>query len=245
LLEACAGGKTMRIVSSSALAVALISTAAIAPAEAAPTPPTVQARFASVNEFSTSERNHASQAWVRAAKATYLARWFVHQIEAASSDQRVKLWNGTASFPGNTSWGVPRVWFGAYSSERLANVRDVLDTIWDKFDDSPWKMKRAGCDFASAHVIIVPQVRLCNGFFGVNTRIASSLLVHEMSHHVWIKSPLRQVVDRHVAPIPPCNGTCYGVGDAQMLAKDYPQHAVANPENYRFFADNYAANLGY
>lgn len=227
-----------------------------------PIPPKVTPRFMRKRQFNDCEIYFAKQAWNKSIKNVYHSRWFINYMARQNRKTRIGLWNGTVRFPGNYSWGVPQVWFGKYSNARFANVRDAVNKIWQKFQRSLWKLKRQDCIvWASAHVIVAGQIRLCDSFFGdLSTKSkctkkelkkaltndlqpAVRILVHEMSHHIWIKSPLRQLKDRHVAPVPPCNGPCYGPGKAQMLAQGYPQHAVANPDNYAYFIQSYGSHL--
>ncbi len=213
-----------------------------------PKVPSIEPRMMREHEFTKLERSFARKAWKRAVKYVFYARWFMQHLESLDEKTRIGLWNGKISFPGNYGWGIPKVWFGEYNGMRFANVRDAVNRIWEKFRESPWTMKRQDCIvWASAHVIVYPQIRLCDNFFGKmsdeDLNNATRILIHEMGHHIWIESPRRQLTDRHVAPIPPCNGPCYGIGKSQMLAKKFAKHAVANPDNYAYFVQSYGSHL--
>jgi hypothetical protein len=213
-----------------------------------PETPKVEPRLMLQHQFTSTERAFARKVWNKAVKYVYHARWFLDYMARQDREVRIRLWTGASPFPGNHGEGIPKVWFGVHDDNRFGNVRDAVNQIWKKFQQSPWKMKRHDCVvWAAAHVIVAPQIRLCDNFFGdlSANKIpqATRTLVHEMSHHIWIKSPLRQITDRHTAPIPPCNGPCYGPGEAKMLATDYPNHAVANPDNYARFIQGYGSHL--
>lgn len=160
------------------------------------------------------------RAWAHAHHHVWRARQVVHLIAAAEHrEQRSYLWRqpGLGADDGKLGASTsPAYWFGPYSDERLATVKDALDKLWGIFTSNrtggievrlkcPNPHTETGnvCFTAepSAHHWVKGYVNLCSGFFntgGVGFAGSHSdlcdgdcnrarLVAHELLHHLFVR----------------------------------------------------------
>lgn len=122
-------------------------------------------------------------------------------------------------------------WFGAHSSERYAKLVANFEKISDALERKTIGFGCAGsrCKgniFAYVFPVQPYKIYVCNAFWNADlsgTDSRSGTIVHEVSHFNVVIG-----TDDHG----------YGQGAAQNLAKQNPDRALTNADNYEYFAEN-------
>jgi peptidyl-Lys metalloendopeptidase len=119
-------------------------------------------------------------------------------------------------------------WFGTYTSTRFNIVSDNYDAIYDAFQNAPvtYNCKCRRRVFAYVYPSQPYRIYLCRVFWDVSPLGRDSqagTLVHEMSHFYVVAS-----TDDYV----------YGESGAKSLAITNPDQAIANADNYEYFAED-------
>ena len=126
-------------------------------------------------------------------------------------------------------------WFGKADSKRQKKVTDGFTKIYDVFENKDISFDCGTCKndkdmYASTYAYVYPnaqyEVYLCGAFWNssrTGTDTQAGTLIHEVSHFSVVAGT---------------NDYAYGQADAQKLAKESPEKAVNNAENYDYFAEN-------
>jgi peptidyl-Lys metalloendopeptidase len=124
-------------------------------------------------------------------------------------------------------------WFGAYTSDRYATVKQhfgAKDRIDDALDQTGGQVTiNCGCNegyFAYVYKNQPYQIWVCNAFWSaplIGTDSKAGTLIHEMSHFTVVAD-----TDDHA----------YGQTAARNLANTNPTNAVDNADNHEYFAEN-------
>ena len=126
-------------------------------------------------------------------------------------------------------------WFGKADIKRQKIVTDGFNKIYDAFENKNISFDCGTCKqdesmYSSTYAYVYPnaqyQVYLCGAFWNSSTTgtdTQAGTLIHEVSHFTVIAGT---------------NDYAYGQEDAQKLAKETPNKAVNNAENYDYFAEN-------
>ena len=126
-------------------------------------------------------------------------------------------------------------WFGSADEKRQKTVTEGFQKIYDAFENKNISFDCGTCKadtsmYDSTYAYVYPdsqyQVYLCGAFWSSKTEGTDSqagTLVHEVSHFTAVAG-----TDDHA----------YGQEDAKALAKNTPEKAVNNAENYDYFAEN-------
>jgi peptidyl-Lys metalloendopeptidase len=126
-------------------------------------------------------------------------------------------------------------WFGAADETRQKTVTEGFQKIYDAFENKNISFDCGTCKedtslYDSTYAYVYPssqyQVYLCGAFWSsetTGTDTQAGTLVHEVSHFSVVAG-----TDDHA----------YGPEDAKNLAKNSPEKAINNAENYDYFAEN-------
>ena len=126
-------------------------------------------------------------------------------------------------------------WFGIADTKRQKIVTDGFTKIHDAFENKNISFNCGTCKsdtdmYESVYAYVYPkaeyQVYLCGAFWKSSTTgtdTQAGTLIHEVSHFTVVAGT---------------NDYAYGQTDAQKLAKNSPEKAVNNAENYDYFAEN-------
>ena len=125
-------------------------------------------------------------------------------------------------------------WFGKADEKRQKIVTDAYNKIYDAFENKDVAFDCGTCKsdeeydevFAYVHPNQHYKIYLCGAFWKssrTGTDTQGGTLIHEASHFAVIANT---------------NDYAYGQTDAKALAKNSPNKAVNNAENYDYFAEN-------
>ncbi len=139
------------------------------------------------------------------------------------------------SAPKKTSSERYVTWFGAVDATRQKTVTEGFKKIYDAFENKNITFDCGTCKqdsslYDETYAYVYPdsqyQVYLCGAFWNssrTGTDTQAGTLVHEVSHFTVVVG---------------ANDYAYGQEDAKTLAKNSPQKAINNAENYDYFAEN-------
>ncbi len=178
--------------------------------------------------------------------------WRVRQVlekveKSGTFAGRDELWR--TYFTGSHEADNPSLhnWFGAYSDARFKAIKYAYDEVWKTYLGPGWKTKRISCDctskMMSAHAVNAYGIEVCPKFFDKSIEDQARLLVHEFMHDVEGEET-GNIQDTHkeceIDPNDEWLQKCYSDSECLKLAKDHPNVAVENPQNY----GRYARELG-
>jgi len=125
-------------------------------------------------------------------------------------------------------------WFGKADEKRQKFVTDTYNKIYDAFENKDIGFDCGTCksdeEYEGVYAYVYPnqhyKIYLCGAFWKskrTGTDTQGGTLIHEASHFTVIGNT---------------NDYAYGQTDAKALAKNSPDKAVKNAENYDYFAEN-------
>ncbi len=134
----------------------------------------------------------------------------------------------------NTSAERYVTWFGKPSEKRQKIVTDAYNKIYDAFENKNVEFDcgtcRSDAEYEEVYAYVHPnqhyKIYLCGAFWKssrTGTDTQGGTLIHEASHFAVIANT---------------EDYAYGQADAKALAKNSPDKAVNNAENYDYFAEN-------
>ena len=125
-------------------------------------------------------------------------------------------------------------WFGKADTKRQQTVTEGFSKIYDAFENKDISFDCGTCKkediYESVYAYVHPnseyQVYLCGAFWQSSTTgtdTQAGTLIHEVSHFTAVAGT---------------DDFAYGQDDAKNLAKNSPEKAINNAENYDYFAEN-------
>lgn len=178
--------------------------------------------------------------------------WRVLQVldkveKAKTFEARDKLWRTyfTGTYEAFDAEGHASLqnWFGSYSASRFNKISYAYKKVWELYLGPGWKEKRISCSCRakamSAHAANPYGIEVCPKFFQKDLFDQARLFVHEFMHDVK-DEPGGNIQDTH-AECQIDDGDdglqkCYSTAESFMLAKDHPDVANRNPQNYALYS---------